>query len=134
MDKAGCGVLLPISSGVYRRVDYYGFVSFVICCALDFPHAYLAYHRSAVVDSLSLASVYRWIPYFFDNGLVHDLVEAFLPPQTRDPNGVLGVNRLYADQVVLWALSTAERCILASAVKYRRPPSQVDSEAVNSPS
>lgn len=79
MGQGSCGVLVPLSSDVRRRVCCNGFVSFVVGCVFDSDRAYLANCRPAEVDWSSIDGLPCWFIYGFADGRVHDLVVVVLP-------------------------------------------------------
>lgn len=130
MGKRWCGVLVLLSSGFRRLVDYYSLrhsslVSLMIP-AVFFGH--IIAQRKLIGRSLPMGTggfhstlptgtgttLLRWL--FFHAGGVH------------------WANRLYAAQDLIWVVLIAEQRSLASAVAYAPLPSQVDFEAVHPPS
>lgn len=43
MGTGACGVIVPLATGVLRRMNHYGLASFVLACPFDSALAYLAF-------------------------------------------------------------------------------------------
>lgn len=93
-------VLVLLSSDARRRVNHYGFESFIIACALDSTHDYSRNRRSAVINWSFVNGVSFWITYGFADGSVNDLTDAVFRSERRDMSGAIGANRLHAAQTV----------------------------------
>lgn len=72
--QAGCRVLVPLLSGVPRRLDHYGFEYFILRSTFDSTLTYLAYCSSGEVYCSSLEGVPIWFPDAFADRRVHDQV------------------------------------------------------------
>lgn len=77
-------MLVTLAAGVCRRVDQYGFVSFVIGRAFDSAFAHFDIYAQRKLDGLSSVCFLCWFTYNFADDGIYSLVKAVLPLQKQD--------------------------------------------------